>query len=152
MRIKAYTLIEMLVVMVLSVIVVGIAYLVYTQTHLFQQEFEKKTHDAEELLTLDQHLRFDTQHADDITAEGSAFTLTAQNPIVIARYQSNPSGIQRTANGQSEMFNLTLQNINIEIIDHSKILQLELGPSPAHLDTLRYHITLPASAKIPLPQ
>jgi prepilin-type N-terminal cleavage/methylation domain-containing protein len=152
MRLKAYTLIEMLVVMVLSVIVVGIAYLVYTQMHLFQLEFEQKTHNAQELLTLDQHLRFDTQHADYITAEGNTFTLSTQAQTIVAHYQSNAAGIQRTANDLSDIFNLTLQKVSIDSFAHEKILQLELGPAADQTDTLQYHITLPASAKVPQQQ
>jgi prepilin-type N-terminal cleavage/methylation domain-containing protein len=147
MRIKAFTLVEMLLVLVLSAIVVAVAYAVYTQVHLFHQEYQKRTTDSVEFLSLDQHLRFDANRAADITASDVSFTFESEM-ATLAHYTVNAAGIHRSAQGQTDNFNVPIRKIQVDSLTHQKILTLHIGPENAQTDTFRYPIQLPASAQI----
>jgi prepilin-type N-terminal cleavage/methylation domain-containing protein len=152
MRLKAYTLIEMLVVMVLSVIVVGIAYLVYAQVHMLNQELQARTTDAEEVLALDQHLRADARRATDVRVHGEGFTYYRQHQAMVASYQCNAAGIRRTAAGQTDLFNVQIRHIQVDSFPAEKRLLLTIGPDATRPDTLCLHVQRPASAReSPLP-
>lgn len=150
MRLKAFTLVEMLLVLVLSAMVVTIAYAVYTHAHLMGQEFEKRTTDATELLTFDQHLRFDASKAVDVATTQGSFVLLAQAQVPLAQYSINAAGVRRTAGSQSDNFNIPLHAIHLDSTPHRKTLTLLLGPDPASSDTFYYTIARPATASTPL--
>jgi prepilin-type N-terminal cleavage/methylation domain-containing protein len=148
-RIKAFTLVEMLLVLVLSAIVVAVAYSVYSQLHLFGMEYEKRNGDALELLTFDQHVRFDARKATDIRMEGDGFVFVQAPAEDFATYARNPAGVRRTISGSRDNFNVVVQAIRIDSSAFVKTLVLAVGAEPDQADTLSYTIQLPASARAP---
>lgn len=146
-RIKAFTLVEMLLVLVLSAIVVAVAYAVYSQLHRFGMEYEKRNGDALELLTFDQHLRYDARRATDIRKYGEGFVFVQAPAEDFAAYARNAAGVRRTVAGSSDNFNVVVQAIRIDSSTFVKTLVLAVGPESDQADTLSYTIQRPASAR-----
>ena len=147
MRLKAYTLIEMLVVLVLSAIVVVIAYSVYSQFRLFSMEYEKRTQDSSEFLAFDQHVRHDARRASNIEANSEGFMFFEENHELFSGYSINAAGIQRKQNSISDMFNINILSIRLDSSLHKKMLILEIDVGAEKVDTFQYNIQLKPHAQ-----
>ncbi len=146
-RLKAFTLVELLLVMVLSTIVIAIAYMVLAQFNLFGREFDKRTADSSEFLSFDQHLRHDIDLAINIRVNSNAFYLIKEHQELQASYTRNAAGIRRVTAKQSDNFNIGVQGIQLDSSHRRKRLWLIVGPGIEEADTFYYHLRLPATSR-----
>lgn len=147
MRAKAFTLVEMLLVMVLSTIVIAVAYMIFVQFKLFGSEYEKRSADSSEFLSFDQHLRHDIRAGSNIHGNHENFEILDENGKILAAYSLNAAGIRRTAHNLSDNFNIFIRNIWFESRTGSKTILFDIGPDSSQSDTFRYILNFPASAK-----
>ncbi|MEM7035867.1 MAG: prepilin-type N-terminal cleavage/methylation domain-containing protein, partial [Bacteroidota bacterium] len=95
-RLKAFTLLEMMVVLALSGIVVAVAWGVFSNFNLFGLEFRKRNHDTFHLLQMDQFLRADALRATNIQGDSLRFSFQDRNARTFATYTRTSKALVRT--------------------------------------------------------
>lgn len=101
MKIKAFTLIEMLMVMALTGLVLTIAWGVYSNFYLFGNEYGKRHDLTMELVVLDEALRRDCRKAVRVDRKEESFVLSGRDSIA---YQNHEFGVLRTLGERRDSF------------------------------------------------
>lgn len=101
MKIKAFTLLEMLMVLALTGLVLAISWGVYSNFYLFSREYDKRNELNTELALLDETLRRDCEKSEEIRGDSLEILLDGQAPVV---YRVFEEGIVRGDGANQDSF------------------------------------------------
>jgi len=101
-KVKAFTLFELLVVMLISAILLGIVYYALQIANGRYISFTSETGRLLQLKTLIHTMQRDLEKADDVLAEGDHFRCSSQSTEVT--YTIGSESIRRTVHGTEEIF------------------------------------------------
>lgn len=108
MKIKAFTIIELVVVMILTAIIATIAYLAIQNTQQSYSLFENNTDEALKISRFRTLLQKDFETSQYATFENNQLILTTEKGII--RYTFQESNINRTIKNVSDNFEINSNN------------------------------------------
>jgi type II secretory pathway component PulJ len=107
-RIKAFTIMEVTIVMLIASVVIGMAYTVYSIVVRSHGAFKTKNDHMAVIIRLDELLKKDFAHADLILKNQSGIVLTSPGQLI--NYEIGPNYIIRT-NGIIDTFKVKTQQV-----------------------------------------
>lgn len=120
-KIKAFTLTELLIGMVISSIVIGIAYYGYSAVNEQLHRYQKIKFEMTELLQLKSNLESEFFEAETVTLEEKRLLFLGKDTL---EYLFDDSLIYRKSNDVLDTFRVNTNNISISSIDGSKTGEL----------------------------
>lgn len=139
MKIKGFTLLEMLLVMALTGLAIAIAWSTWTNFELFGMEYRKRNHDQAVWRRLDHALRLDSHRADDLALKGDSLIFKGGT-----WYLRFDEGMVRHFAGVADSFYYPIGEIRIDSLTGSKRVQLSL----LYGQQISYPIRKKASARL----
>lgn len=143
MKAKAFTLMEMLLVMALTGLAMGIAWGIYADFQLFGSEYDKRTSDAGALSLLHEYLSVDCRRAEQVTLSGDSLAMQGPRPALYVRMEA---GLLRVEGETRDSFFLPLQRFSLEKGPRTSTLAMHLGTASAEGRAIHYSIHHPPSA------
>ncbi|PKP20789.1 MAG: hypothetical protein CVU05_08330 [Bacteroidetes bacterium HGW-Bacteroidetes-21] len=125
MRIKAFTLIEMIVAMIISSVVIGLALTVYGRINEYFIDLNKIGEKYNNTLMLVSNLRNDFERAIEIKGDNSQIMVLLENEMNNT-YDFNGDVVVRTSKEQSDTFFLPQKNIETKYCDDKQEYLSEL--------------------------
>ena len=140
MKLKGYTLLEMLLVLALTGLALAIAWGAWVHFELFGLEYRKRNQDQSELRRLDLALRLDMALAQDLISKRDSILL-----LGAGAYLPFEGGIIRKHHQQIDSLFFPLESLSIDssAIGKSLLLTMRSG------QTVKYNLPLRATARIP---
>jgi Tfp pilus assembly protein PilE len=135
-QIKAFTIMEITVVMLISAIVIGIAYTAFNIINQSYRSFEHKNDDMAILVRLDELLKKDFNHANTISKTTNGIVVKMITDSVI--YDFEPGFILRTST-IIDTFKLTTQDI-VTNFETNPITAISPVPEQNRIDELDFSI------------
>lgn len=142
MKIKGFTLLEMLLVMALTGLAIAVAMGVWSNFELFGLEYRKRNQDQAVWRRLDHALRWDSNRADQIETRGDSLFFT--NGSSYSRFDK---GLIRHFAGVADSFFYPIQSIRIDSTQGRRRIQL----TRRNGQEICYPIRMRASASLPQP-
>jgi len=135
-RVKAFTIMEVTVAMLIAGLVIGMTYTAYSVVSRSYQSFQQKNDDIAVLLQLDHLLKRDFAQADTIfkTANGLTFT----NAKSMVNYQIDSSWIIRTS-AVTDTFKVKVSGVNT-LFEEQPITNISPTDEPNRVDELEFQV------------
>lgn len=119
MKLKAFTIIELTVITLLSGIVISIAYFVFFILQKQYNTYDKTSKIQLEITTLNRLLTEDFQKADSIVSSTNSAFLIYKNELV-TDYKFEPNYITRNKSSVTDTFHLSTDNVSL-ILDEEPV-------------------------------
>lgn len=107
-RVKAFTILEITITMLIAAIVIGITYTAYTIVFKSYLSFNNKNNDMAVLLNLDHLLKRDFEQAETIEKDENGIILKRSNKLI--KYEFQPDFIVRNSAG-IDTFKVKMQDV-----------------------------------------
>ena len=143
MKFKAFTLLEMLLVMALTGIALAIAWGAWEGFALFGRESQKRSQDHQQWLRLDRALTQDSRAAEDVLITDVGWQFQPSHGI---RYEVIPEGVIRKTQGTGDTIFLPLETFQVDPSEDHKDLYLHFKTGPS----LTYPVFFKVRARKPL--
>lgn len=143
-RVRAFTIMELTIAMLISGIVIGITYTAYTIIIKTYTSFHQKNDAMAELVRLDQLLKRDIAHADLLLK--SADGISMQSDSVLVTYNFQPTFIVRTS-GIIDTFKVVAVDLNTSF-ENEPVIEFAESPEQNRLDDVSFSLNF-QEEKIP---
>ena len=145
MKIEAYTLIEMLVVLALTGLVLTISWGVYSQFRLYSREYEMRHAQADALRLVDTGLRGDLAQADSVGFKTDSLVVYGKRH---AKWWSQGNSLLRAETSHLDSFALSHPRLSFRRQHFSSHIILQMGDSTRSTRQFLYRIEhLPTAQK-----
>jgi prepilin-type N-terminal cleavage/methylation domain-containing protein len=143
-RLKAFTILEVTITMLIAGVLIGIAYTSYSIVIKSYHSFTSKNEDMAVLINLDHLLKRDFEKADTILKDTGGIVLTKDNTLI--KYAFTPDFVIRTA-ARVDTFKVQTQELNTTF-ENVPIVELQATSEENKIDGLDF-ILIFQSEKIP---
>ena len=143
MRTKAFTLLEMLVVMALTGIAVMIALFVLYQFSVFAKDFRDKSNRTQETGWMDLHLRRDLEAFPSLSQSEQSLKMVGKEDSV--RWEFRDTYTLRSTQ-TTDTFHLAIEKVDLSATRNLQVLRLSLADS-SFRSPLQYKVYPEASAR-----
>ena len=143
-NVKAFTLLEVAITMLITALLIGIAYTSYGIIVKSYRSFVTKNDDMQELVSLDHALARDVDKAEIITKDNDGIIL--KNAQTSIKYSFSPNLIIRESL-RADTFNVQVQDLQTSF-EHSRIMEVEETEEQNRIDELSFTLLF-QNEKIP---
>jgi hypothetical protein len=137
-RVKAFTIMEVTVAMLLAAIVIAITYTVYTIIIRSYSSYNAKNSNMAVLIRLDELLRKDFEKAEIIYKTESGLSCTNGNKVAI--YEFKPDAVIRTS-GITDTFKVEVQAVSI-LFEHAPVSESATSDEETRVDEMQADLFL----------
>lgn len=135
-RVKAFTIMEVTVAMLLTAIVIAITYTVYSIVARSYGEYGTKNNNRAVLIRLDELLRKDFEKAETINKTETGLTCSKRDGMVT--YEFRPDGVVRSS-GITDTFKVSIAAVDL-LFEHALVGARALSGEDTRIDELRLDI------------
>jgi prepilin-type N-terminal cleavage/methylation domain-containing protein len=143
-RLKAFTILEVTITMLIAGVLIGITYTSYSIVFKSYHSFSVKNEDMTVLITLDHLLKRDFEKADTILKDTGGIILTKDNRLI--KYEFMPDFVVRIA-ARTDTFKVQTQELNTTF-ENVPIVELQATAEENRIDGLDF-IVIFQNEKIP---
>ena len=140
-RVKAFTILELMIAMLISGIVIGITYSSYIIVHKSYLAFKTKNEEMAVITQIDQVLKRDFNRAEMITGGGNMIRIKTTDSTMIA-YKFNAAYIIRTST-VNDTFKVNIDHQQLLFEHHIQVVPMDafdIPPETNRIDELSYEI------------